>query len=99
MQILKTVIIAIVFFTSISAQNLKIFLEQKYVMGADENCPTEYFFNDPTGICADKRNNVYIADYNVNKVRVFTEHGKFIKYIGKTGRGPRRISENIQYYD
>jgi len=71
MQILKTVIIAIVFFTSISAQNLKIFLEQKYVMGADENCPTEYFFNDPTGICADMIDDIYKYRLTTIKIPVF----------------------------
>jgi len=88
MQILKAVVIAVVFLISIRAQNLQIFLKQKYVIGADENAPIEYLFHDPRGICVDRKNNVYIADYNVNKVRVFTEEGKFIKYIGKTGQGP-----------
>ena len=79
----------------LNAQNLSINLTEELVIGDDENASEEYLFLRPTQICTDSKSNIYVADYNRGEIRVFNQQGKYIKSIGKKGKGPGEILEVI----
>ena len=90
------VIIIIIFFCSIfklNAQNIDIRIFQLFSIGNHEDGRDEYMFAQPRYICTDNMNNIYVADKNMSKTRVFDKQGKFIKSIGRKGKGPGEMQE------
>lgn len=83
----------LLFSGSINAQNLSVNLTEELVIGDDENASSEYLFFSPTQICIDSKNKIYVAGYNRGEIRVFNQQGKYIKSIGKRGKGPGEILE------
>lgn len=85
-----------VFFCSIinlNAQDIDIKIIQLFSIGNYDDGPEEYLFAGPTHINTDRMNNIYVADRNMSKIRVFNSHGKFIKSIGRKGKGPGEMQE------
>ena len=76
-----------------SAQELSVKLIEELVIGDDEYKPKEYLFAGPQHISTDSRYNIYVADENSAKIRVFDEKGTFVRYIGQRGQGPGEILE------
>jgi hypothetical protein len=40
------------------------------------------------GLAVDRQNRLYVADEQLNDIRVFSEHGRFLFRFGRSGRGP-----------
>ncbi len=87
-----SIVFALLFF-DVYAQQLKVTLKEKFVIGDDENAPDEYLFAYPKHVNTDSKNNIYIADLNMSKIRVFNQYGQFIKSIGRKGQGPGEMQE------
>lgn len=73
---------------SIQAQEMPVELVEELVIGNDENASEEYLFANPQHVCTDSKNNIYISDRNMSKIRVFDKDGKFLKSLGRKGQGP-----------
>jgi len=54
----------------------------------DSSMPKDVFFNTPFGVICDTEGSVYICDYRANDIKKFDASGKFVKIIGRKGRGP-----------
>jgi hypothetical protein len=54
----------------------------------DESFPEDVFLESPVDICFDKKNNIYVCDFEANNIKVFDPSGKFTKTIGRQGQGP-----------
>lgn len=80
--------IAMIGFCSIhiQAQELDVRLEEKLVIGEDDDAALEYLFSGPSFIDTDSQNRIYIAEQS--DVRVFSEDGEYLTTIGSQGRGP-----------
>ncbi|MDZ7756260.1 6-bladed beta-propeller [Rhodohalobacter sp.] len=48
----------------------------------------EYQLGDPVGVRTDSSLNIYVADRASLTIRMFDPDGKFIRDIGRRGRGP-----------
>lgn len=44
-------------------------------------------FDTPYGVCADKSDNIYVADSNNNRIQVIRPNGQFVRKFGETGFG------------
>ncbi len=75
------------------SQNINVEIEELLVLGNDENASAEYLFSLPEHICTDKKNNIYISDKNVCKIKVYDQNGKYIKSIGQKGQGPGEMQD------
>ncbi|MDZ7773020.1 MAG: 6-bladed beta-propeller [Balneolaceae bacterium] len=69
------------------AQELSVSFEEQLVIGNQEDAPKEYLFGGPRYIRTDSENRIYVATMN-NSIRVFGPEGKYLKNIGRRGRGP-----------
>ena len=58
--------------------------------GAEEE-DEHKFFKYPVSVAVDKNNNLYICDQNNHQVRVYDLAGKYVRTIGRKGRGPGDI--------
>ncbi len=47
----------------------------------------DWLFEAPTGIATDRQGNVYVTDWGVNDIEVFTPEGEFLRRIGGFGAG------------
>ena len=51
--------------------------------------PRQYFFNEPTGVAWDSKDNIYVSDgYKNSRVAKFDKNGAWIKAWGEPGNGP-----------
>ncbi|MBN2415413.1 6-bladed beta-propeller [bacterium] len=75
------------------SQNVSIQIEEKLIIGNDDSGQRETYFILPQYIRTDTDNNIYIADKNSSRIKVFKKNGEFITYIGKKGQGPGEILE------
>jgi hypothetical protein len=67
----------------------KITLKTIRVWGEDNDEADEnLFFKNPADVAHDSQNNIYFADSNLNCIKVFDAHGKFLRQIGEKGQGP-----------
>ncbi len=54
----------------------------------DKSLPEDVFFEDPSDICLDNKNSIYVCDVKGNNIKVLDSTGKFTKTVGRTGQGP-----------
>lgn len=66
----------------------KLKLELVRVWGGDEEQDENKFFRYPMRVAVDTKKRVYISDIMSHTVKVFDHTGKFIRRIGRKGRGP-----------
>ena len=50
--------------------------------------PEDIFFERPLGVVCDTEGNVYVPDYRANNIKKFDSNYKFLKIIGRKGKGP-----------
>ena len=65
-------------------------INEEFVIGL-ENQGEFYQLGDPVGIRTDSENNIYIADRASLTIKVYNSKGKYIKDIGRRGRGPNEF--------
>ncbi|MDW7695126.1 cadherin domain-containing protein [Flammeovirgaceae bacterium SG7u.111] len=70
----------------------------------EDGTGTKASFNSPKGICFDLNNNLYIADYQNNMIRMVTSSGEVSRYAGTTSggyaNGDRLLEANLNHpYD
>jgi hypothetical protein len=85
----KLLLIFCFFFGSLFAQEkstAKIITE--LVIGADGVGKPEYLFDYPGFVETDYNLNIYVAEKKALTVRVYDRYGKFLRNIGRRGRGP-----------
>ncbi|MDZ7773022.1 MAG: 6-bladed beta-propeller [Balneolaceae bacterium] len=70
-----------------AAQERSVTFEEQLVIGNQNNPPAEYLFGGPRYIRTDSENRIYITTMN-NSIRVFSPDGKYLKNIGRRGKGP-----------
>jgi len=78
---------------SVLAQQVDVKLHTEWTIGDREDAEEEYLFSEPEHISTDSKLNVYVADRNSSRIRVFDKSGKFIKSIGNRGQGPGEFQE------
>lgn len=54
----------------------------------DSNLPAEAIFEIPNEITCDSEGNVYVLDKKANNIKIFNSSGKYVRTIGRRGRGP-----------
>jgi hypothetical protein len=64
-----------------------IVLEEDLSIGKGE-AGQEYAFSRISGIAVDKENRIYVLDVKEAEIKVFDEHGLYLKTLGKKGQGP-----------
>jgi hypothetical protein len=77
----------------INAQNFELRLNQLMVIGEAESDSLEYLFGPIRHIRTDRKDNILIAETSERTIRVFDQHGNFIRRIGGRGRGPGEFYE------
>lgn len=50
-------------------------------------------FNEPRGLAADSRGNLYVADTKNSRIQVFDPNGQFVRAIGVPGSGDGQLKE------
>ena len=50
-------------------------------------------FNEPRGLSADARGNVYVADTKNSRIQVFDREGEFLRTFGRRGASPGELNE------
>lgn len=87
---MKIILISIVFFINILAQETikKAEMEILLSIGNNENLGLDYLFADPVYLMVDTIGNIFIADKMNMQIRKFDKNGKFISRMGTRGRGP-----------
>jgi uncharacterized protein (TIGR03663 family) len=50
-------------------------------------------FNEPRGLAADSRGNLYVADTKNSRIQVFDPNGQFVRAIGALGSGDGQLKE------
>ena len=60
--------------------------------------PENVIFNSLGDIATDSKNNIYISDRKEKLIYLFNEEGKFLKKIGRTGRGPGEFIRPCSIY-
>jgi len=66
----------------------KLKLKLVRVWGGDEEEDENKFFKSPSHVVIDKKGLVYICDSHNHHVKVFEHSGKYVRTIGRRGRGP-----------
>lgn len=69
-------------------QVIAVDMVNELIIGGDASKPVEYSFDKPRDIDVDNSSNIYVADEGSMSIKVFNQTGKFIKTIGRRGRGP-----------
>lgn len=67
---------------------LRIFQEDRLVLGDSPDAPAESLFGDVRGIRTDGSGRIYVADVIAMKVRVFSPAGEHLRSLGGRGRKP-----------
>src|SRR5689334_21313768 len=67
---------------------LRIFHEDRLVLGDSPDAPAELLFGDVRGIRTDGEGRIYVADVLAMKVRVFSPAGEHLRSLGERGRKP-----------
>ncbi|RKY75753.1 hypothetical protein DRQ07_11395 [candidate division KSB1 bacterium] len=89
-QIIFTVFLLIY---PVKAQKFMVTLTKVMNIGEGENIKKECVFKFPLFVITDSKKNIYVSDYGQSRIKVFDKNGSFVKYIGKTGRGPGEFQE------
>ncbi len=89
-SVVNKIMLVIFFFPIIifSQAIIKTSYETVMEIGSDESLGADYIFQYPKFICVDEDNNIYIAEALELSIKVFNKNGKYIKSIGRRGRGP-----------
>ena len=66
----------------------KLKLKLVRVWGGDEEEDEHKFFKTPIYVVMDKQGLVYICDSHNHHIKVFEDSGKYVRTIGRRGRGP-----------
>lgn len=91
MELIQRILIFLFFISAICAQDVKIKkanINLDLSIGQEFDEKNEYMFGIVTIVKTDKKNNVYIFDRKEQSVKVYDSKGKYLKKIGRTGRGP-----------
>lgn len=72
------------------AQNNAISIEyiEEWVIGDDASDPLEYSLGQPWDVACDSNSNIFIADRGSMNIKAYNNEGKYLRTIGKRGRGP-----------
>ncbi len=62
----------------------------------DNSMPEDIFFESPLCITSDAKGNIYVCDYRTNNIKKSDASGKFMKIIGREGKGPGEFSWPFQ---
>lgn len=57
-------------------------------IGSEEPISEEYQFRGPDLAVQDSKQNLYVVDQRATEIKVFNSSGKYVKTLGKNGRGP-----------
>jgi hypothetical protein len=66
----------------------KLQLKLVRIWGGDEEKDEQKFFSHPRTIAIDAKNSVYICDQHNHNIKVYDSNGKYMRTIGRKGRGP-----------
>jgi hypothetical protein len=66
----------------------KLKLKLIRIWGGDEEQDENKFFNTPRDVVVDTNNSVYISDKYRHYIQVFDSSGKYLRTIGRLGKGP-----------
>ena len=77
------------------AQELTFTLVEQFVIGDDEEAPTEYVFTYPEVVRTDSKGNIYVHDRRRADIRVFDATGRYVATVGKRGAGPGEMRHLI----
>lgn len=72
----------------IDACKSRLQLKLTKVWGGAEEEDEQKFFETPTDIVIDSKNRVYICDQHNHCIKIFDRTGKYLRTIGRKGRGP-----------
>ena len=86
---------ALTVLTSARAQDLSFELNERLVIGGDEEGPIESFLAGPRQVRTDSKGNIYVWDGMRADVLVFDARGRYIVTIGKRGEGPGEIRDIV----
>lgn len=76
----------------------KVKLTENLTIGAEKTGEKEYLLNYPRWVCADGKGNIYIAEGTELTIRMFDKNGKFVKRIGRRGKGPGEFTDLTLVY-
>ena len=72
----------------INACKGKLKMKLVRVWGGDEEEDEKKFFRTPNYVAVDKKGDIYISDRYNHHIKVFDRDGKYLRTIGRKGRGP-----------
>lgn len=74
--------------------NFKIKFEKEWEIGLEEG-DKNYIFETIAGIDVDDEGKVYILDYKACNIRIFSPDGRYLKTIGRRGKGPGEFENPV----
>ncbi len=80
-------------FKSLHSQQYDVRVDELLTIGGREDDEIEYIFTNPQHIVTDRAGNIYVADRNIARLKIFDKTGKYVKSIGRRGQGPGEIQE------
>eukprot|EP01112_Ceratiomyxa_fruticulosa_P017885 TRINITY_DN5646_c0_g2_i4.p1 TRINITY_DN5646_c0_g2~~TRINITY_DN5646_c0_g2_i4.p1 ORF type:complete len:429 (+),score=68.50 TRINITY_DN5646_c0_g2_i4:985-2271(+) len=56
-------------------------------------------FNQPLGVCVDRHDNIFVANYDDHNVKIFNSEGQWLRTFGKRGSGSGSSGNFFYLYD
>lgn len=76
-----------------SAPKPTINIKELFTIGGQKNATKPYIFFEPSFVSTDKDQNIYVADWKFREIRVYNSDGKYVRSIGRSGKGPGEFTE------
>lgn len=88
------IIILCMCFSSISsAQEGGLTVDKLFTIAEGLEVDEPGFLVSPRSVVTDKKGNIFISDYAVGNVKMYSREGEYIQSFGRGGRGPGEFSE------
>lgn len=86
------------FVSYMAPKELSLSFDESFIIGNNTGPGAKYFFSSPYQIRTDNRQNIYIADGRQKTIMVFGPEGKYLRSIGRSGKGPGEFPSGPRFH-
>ncbi|SHG47077.1 6-bladed beta-propeller protein [Fodinibius roseus] len=86
------------FVSDFAPEKLSLSFDESFSIGENTGADANYFLASPYQIRTDNRQNIYIAEGQQKTIMVFGPHGKHLRSIGRSGKGPGEFPSGPRFH-